>query len=281
MSTDLSVTVIILNWNGKELTIECLESLEKVNYSNFNILVVDNGSTDRSVDALKEKFPDVSILALENNSGFAGGNNRGFDSLKPDPPEFVIFLNNDTIVDKNFIEPLVKQLLTNKHVSQTVPKIYYENDPKLIWYAGGIVNLWAGSIYHLGIRQYDGPEYSKTHKTKYATGCCFCMRYDEFKEFGGFDETFPMYSEDVDLSLWVRAAGKQVWFVADSKIWHKVSASLGGAFSYGKMVRKARGLFLLIKKHANPIQWVTIIICSPFLLLVNIIKYFRLRYFGS
>ena len=71
MSTDLSVTVIILNWNGKELTIECLESLEKVNYSNFNILVVDNGSTDRSVDALKAKFPEVSILALENNLGFS------------------------------------------------------------------------------------------------------------------------------------------------------------------------------------------------------------------
>ena len=231
-----------------------------MNYSNFNILVVDNGSTDGSVELLKEKFPEVSILVLEKNLGYAGGNNRGFASLKPDPPEFVIFLNNDTIVDENFIGPLVKQLLTHKKASQTVPKIYYENDPKLIWYAGGIVNLWTGSIYHLGIRQYDGPAYSKTHKTKYATGCCFCMRYEEFKEFGGFDEAFPMYSEDVDLSLWIRAAGKQVWFVPDSKIWHKVSASLGGAFSFGKMVRKARGIFLLIKKHANLVQWLTLIV---------------------
>ena len=177
-----SVTVIVLNWNGKDLTIECLESLKQVNYSNFNILVVDNGSTDGSVELLKEKFPEVSILVLEKNLGYASGNNRGFDSLKPDQPEFVIFLNNDTIVDKNFIDPLVKQLLNHKKASQTVPKIYYENDPKLIWYAGGIVNLWTGSIYHLGIRQYDGPAYSKTRKTKYATGCCFCMRYEEFKE---------------------------------------------------------------------------------------------------
>ena len=206
------------------------------------LLVVDNGSTDGSVELLKEKFPEVSILVLEKNLGYAGGNNRGFASLKPDPTEFVIFLNNDTIVDENFIEPLVKQLLTHKKASQTVPKIYYENDPKLIWYAGGIVNLWTGSIYHLGIRQYDGPAYSKTHKTKYATGCCFCMRYEEFKEFGGFDEAFPMYSEDVDLSLWIRAAGKQVWFVPDSKIWHKVSASLGGEFSFGKIVRDRKSV---------------------------------------
>jgi GT2 family glycosyltransferase len=267
-----SVTVIVLNWNGKDLTIECLESLKQVNYSNFNILVVDNGSTDGSVELLKEKFPEVSILVLEKNLGYAAGNNRGFDSLKPDQPEFVIFLNNDTIVDENFIEPLVKQLLTHKKASQTVPKIYYENDPKLIWYAGGIVNLWTGSIYHLGIRQYDGPAYSKTHKTKYATGCCFCMRYEEFKEFGGFDEAFPMYSEDVDLSLWIRAAGKQVWFVPNSKIWHKVSASLGGEFSFGKIVRKARGIFLLIKKHANVVQWLTLIVLLPIQLIIVLLK---------
>ncbi len=278
MSTELSVTVIVLNWNGKELTIKCLESLKKVNYSNFNILVVDNGSTDGSVDTLKDKFPEISVLSLENNLGYASGNNRGFDSLEPDPPKFVIFLNNDTIVDDNFIEPLVKQLLNKKNAGQTVPKIYYENDPKLIWYAGGIVNLWTGSIYHLGIRKNDGPGYSKTHKTKYATGCCFCMRYDEFKEFGGFDETFPMYSEDVDLSLWIRSAGKQVWFVPDSKIWHKVSASIGGAFSFGKLARKARGIFLLIKKHANPIQWITITILSPIQLIMIIIKLiFKIR----
>ena len=267
-----SVTVIVLNWNGKDLTIECLESLKQVNYSNFNILVVDNGSTDGSVELLKEKFPEVSILVLEKNLGYAGGNNRGFNSLKTDQPEFVIFLNNDTIVDENFIEPLVKQLLTHKKASQTVPKIYYEDDPKLIWYAGGIVNLWTGSIYHLGIRQYDGPAYSKTHKTKYATGCCFCMRYEEFKEFGGFDEAFPMYSEDVDLSLWIRAAGKQVWFVPDSKIWHKVSASLGGAFSFGKIVRKARGIFLLFKKHANLVQWLTLIVLLPIQLIIVLLK---------
>ena len=267
-----SVTVIVLNWNGKDLTIDCLESLQRVNYLNFNILVVDNGSTDGSVELLKEKFPEVSILVLEKNLGYAAGNNRGFDSLKPDPPEFVIFLNNDTTVDENFIEPLVRQLLTYKKASQTVPKIYYENDPKLIWYAGGIVNLWTGSIYHLGIRQYDGPAYSKTHKTKYATGCCFCMRYEEFKEFGGFDETFPMYSEDVDLSLWIRAAGKQVWFVPDSKIWHKVSASLGGAFSFGKIVRKARGIFLLIKKHANLVQWLILIVLLPIQLIIVLLK---------
>jgi GT2 family glycosyltransferase len=191
MSTDLSVTVIVLNWNGKDLTIKCLESLKKVNYSNFNILIVDNGSTDGSVETLKEKFPEVSILALENNLGYAGGNNRGFDSLEPDPPKFVIFLNNDTIVDANFIEPLVKQLLTKKHAGQTVPKIYYEDDPKLIWYAGGIVNLWTGSIYHLGIRQKMVQATVKHTKQSMLLVVVFACAMTNSKSLAGLMRAFP------------------------------------------------------------------------------------------
>ena len=80
------------------------------------------------------------------------------------------------------------------------------------------------------------------------------------------------YSEDVDLSLWIRATGKQVWFVPDSKIWHKVSASLGGAFSFGKIVRKARGIFLLFKKHANLVQWLTLIVLLPIQLIIVLLK---------
>ena len=119
-----SVTVIVLNWNGKDLTLECLDSLNKVDYSNYNILVVDNKSSDGSVESINKIYPDISVLRLDNNYGFAGGNNRGFNSLNNDKPDFVIFLNNDTVVDKDFINPLINPLLTNKNIYQTVPKIY-------------------------------------------------------------------------------------------------------------------------------------------------------------
>ncbi|GAI89148.1 unnamed protein product, partial [marine sediment metagenome] len=101
------VYIIILNWNGKDLTMDCLKSLAKVQYDNYKILVVDNGSNDNSVDVIKKEYPNVEILQLDKNIGYAAGNNAGFEFIKIKNPDYIIFLNNDTIVDKKFIEPLI------------------------------------------------------------------------------------------------------------------------------------------------------------------------------
>ncbi len=213
------VYIIVLNWNGKDITLECLDSLSKLNYNNYKILVVDNGSTDGSTELINIKYPTVEILKLDSNSGYAAGNNAGFEFIKNRKAEFIIFLNNDTIVDQNFIEPLIKPLIESSNIEQTVPKILYENDKSIIWYAGGIVNLWLGQIYHVGIRKKDRRKYSESQYIDYATGCCFCMRYKDFEEIGGFDESFPMYGEDVDLSLRIRSYGKNILYTPNSIIW--------------------------------------------------------------
>tara|TARA_B100000287_G_scaffold139129_1_gene131074 strand:+ start:3636 stop:4472 length:837 start_codon:yes stop_codon:yes gene_type:complete len=269
---DPSVTIIVLNWNGKDLTLECLDSLYKVNYSNYNILVVDNKSSDGSVESFHKQYPNISVLELDKNYGYAEGNNRGFIYLNNDKPDYVIFLNNDTIVDKDFINPLISPLISNKNIHQTAPKIYYQNNKELIWYAGGNVNLWTGGVSHRGIRQYDKDKFNIEGRTEYATGCCFSMRYEDFKEIGGFDQNFPMYSEDVDLSLSIRKKNYVVWYAPDSIIWHKVSASIGGSFSFSKNKRKLVGLFLLFRKHANPLQYISITFLVPFQLIFQLIR---------
>ncbi len=265
------VYIVILNWNGKDLTIDCLKSLEKVKYDNYKILLVDNGSTDDSVNVIKKEYPDVEILQLESNIGYAAGNNAGFDLIKSKNPKYIIFLNNDTIVDEYFIEPLVNSLIENSMIGQTVPKIFYANDKKRIWYAGGKVNLWLGQIYHNGIREKDSSEFSESQYTDYATGCCICMHFRDFEELGGFDTSFPMYGEDVDLSLRIRANGKNIFYVPNSIIWHKVSASVSGELSILKLKRKFLGLIKLFNNHTNYIQKVTVtlswIISIPYLLL--------------
>lgn len=253
-----SVYIIILNWNGRDLTLDCLKSLSKVQYDNYKILVVDNGSSDNSVIIIKKEYPNVKILELDFNIGFAAGNNAGFEFIKNQNPDHVIFLNNDTLIDKNFIEPLVKPLLENSLIGQTVPKIFYANDGGRIWYASGKVNLWLGLVYHKGIRKFDAESFNDSKITDYATGCCFCMRAKDFKEFGGFDTSFPMYGEDVDLSLRIRANEKKILYVPDSIVWHKVSASVGGELSILKLMRKIIGLIKLFGKHANFIQKITI-----------------------
>jgi GT2 family glycosyltransferase len=164
-------------------------------------------------------------------------------------------------------------------IIQTVPKIFYADNPNKIWYAGGKVNLWLGLVYHEGIRTFDVESFNDSRIIDYATGCCFCMRTKNFEEISGFDTSFPMYGEDVDLSLRIRANGKNIFYVPDSTIWHKVSASVGGELSILKFKRKILGLVKLFKKHTNTIQKITIavswIISSPYQLLKFIYLYLK------
>jgi len=104
---------------------------------------------------------------------------------------------------------------------------------------------------------------------------------NDFEKLNGFDESFSMYGEDVDLSIRVKQSGRKIVIAPKSHIWHKVSSSIGGEFSFKKIIRKYRGYLKLYQLHATPSQWITTVICSPFLLLTNIIKYFRLRFFDS
>ena len=265
-----SVNLFVLNWNGRDLTLDCLSSLEKITYPNVKVYVIDNGSSDNSVTAIRNQFPDYEIIELPENYGFARGNNAGFELVKQ-KADYTIFLNNDTIVDPNFVEPLINAMESNSTVKQSTPKIFYADNLDYIWFGGGKVSLWAGWIRHLGIRQKDSMQFSFNRNVDYATGCCVCMRTVDFELIGMFDESFLMYGEDVDLSLRFRKQGGQILFVAESKIWHKVSSSIGTQFSIRKWKRKNIGKMKLVTKHVHPAQ---LPIVMPLAILVSILELF-------
>ena len=265
-----SVNLFVLNWNGRDLTLDCLSSLEKITYPNVKVYVIDNGSSDNSVTAIRNQFPDYEIIGLPENYGFARGNNAGFELVKQ-KADYTIFLNNDTIVDPNFVEPLINAMESNSTVKQSTPKIFYADNLDYIWFGGGKVSLWAGWIRHLGIRQKDSIQFSFNRNVDYATGCCVCMRTVDFESIGMFDESFLMYGEDVDLSLRFRKQGGQILFVPESKIWHKVSSSIGTQFSIRKWKRKNIGKMKLVTKHVHPAQ---LPIVMPLAILVSILELF-------
>lgn len=265
-----SVNLFVLNWNGRDLTLDCLSSLEKITYPNVKVYVIDNGSSDNSVTAIRNQFPDYEIIRLPENYGFARGNNAGFELVKQ-KADYTIFLNNDTIVDPNFVEPLINAMESNSTVKQSTPKIFYADNLDYIWFGGGKVSLWAGWIRHLGIRQKDSMQFSFNRNVDYATGCCVCMRTVDFESIGMFDESFLMYGEDVDLSLRFRKQGGQILFVPESKIWHKVSSSIGTQFSIRKWKRKNIGKMKLVTKHVHPAQ---LPIVMPLAILVSILELF-------
>jgi len=212
-------------------------------------MVIDNGSSDGSLDMVKRNYPNVECMALEQNYGFAGGYNRCFAKLSENTSELLLLLNNDTKVDPNILNSFIRAKDKYGENNLYGGKIYYQNNPKLIWYAGGKVNLKYLKISHRGIRQTDSAEYSKSMQTDYITGCCLFTSMAIINQLNGFDERFNMYGEDVDICLRAKAEGVNCYYWPDATLWHHVSVSLGGAYSIRKIMRKYHSLIKLYFKH--------------------------------
>jgi len=269
------ICILVLNWNGAEDTIECVQSLQKVTYPNAKIVVIDNGSSDDSVSKIKAAHSDLKILALESNLFFGGGNNAGLQWAHEQEFEYVVFLNNDTTVEPDFLEPLIAGFDVSPKVGMVAPLMCYYATPDLIWYGGGKVNLWSGVVEHQSIRKNVAALNPSIKKTDYITGCCLMMPTKLATELGGFDLFFKMYGEDVDLSLRTRSAGYELLFVPESKIYHKVSASVGGEFAFNKLKRKLGGLLRIFATHTKWYQWISILVCQLVLSLKYVLIYLR------
>jgi len=252
------VAIIIVNWNGKLVTSECLQSLRTIDYSPFKIYVVDNASSDGSVDEIARSFPEVCLIQSNENRFYAGGNNYGFQIAKQDKPEFVLFLNNDTVVDKDFLKYLVSAISDNEKIGMVGPKIYHFDRPDVIWSAGGFVSFFRGKTGHYGLRKTDNDRWNRQREVGYLTGCAQLIRSELFGRLGGFDESYHMYSEDADLCQRVRNAGYKIVYVPSAKIWHKISSSSGGGLTTYKIRNKIRGNLRFFRKYARWHHWLTI-----------------------
>jgi GT2 family glycosyltransferase len=264
------VYIIVLSWNGKSDTLECLDSLCQVEYQNFRILVVDNASADGTCDAIKQRFPNVELIVNQANIRFAGGNNIGIRYAVERGADFVLLLNNDTIVDKHFLALLTDAAGTDPRVGMVGPKIYYHSDKQRLWYAGGKINWWKGLVSHIGIREIDHGQYDEQKETDYITGCCVLVRRSVIESIGMLDEKYFIYGEDADWSVRASRKGFKLLFVPSSKIWHKVSVSSGGHLSWFKNWNKLKSTFRLMGRYAMWYQWVTI----PFCLFAGIVAGF-------
>jgi len=243
------IKILILNWNGKDLLKPCLDSVLAINYPDYSVLVIDNGSSDSSIEMLSKYYPRVEIMALNRNYGFSGGYNQYFNQLKEESSDYIMLLNNDTEVDSDILSSFndAREKFGTKHLYGG--KIYYHDDPERIWYAGGEVNLKWGRITHRGIRKPDLNEFSVPCLIDYVTGCCLFTSMEVINQLNGFDERFNMYGEDVDLCLRAKAEDINCYYCPDAKLWHHVSASLGGAFTIKKLSKKMIGIGRLLIKH--------------------------------
>ncbi len=241
----MKVKIIILNYNGIDFLPECLKSVKAVNYDDFEIVVIDNSSSDNSIDYITKEHADVGIVKLNENLMFSGGYNYFFNQDSEDC--FYMILNNDTVVDSNILKHFI--IGSNKYGINNIygAKIMYASNPSKIWYAGGEVNLNKGLIRHVGIRQENIKE--RDCVTDYVTGCCMFVHSSTIKKLDGFDSQFHMYMEDVDLCLRAKKEGLNCYFLKDPVLYHKISSSISLnskifriIFSYIKLSVKHSGM---------------------------------------
>ena len=252
------VAIIILNWNGKEDTIECLESLKHITYPNYEILLVDNGSTDGSVECFRERYPGMEIIENGENLGFAEGNNVGIRRAMDEGADYVLLLNNDTVVDPEFLGELVRVAEGDGKIGIVGPKIYYydyKGRKDVIWFAGGFINRWTGATSHEGEDKLDTQKYNRPKEIEYATGCAILIKRDVISSIGMLEQAFFTYYEDVDICFRARLDGWIIKYVPDARLWHKISQSSGGAYSSHTVYHTTRNRIWFIKMHHSKIGY--------------------------
>jgi len=243
------VSVILLNLNGYEDTRDCLDSLQQVQYPNFDVIVVDNGSSDDSSARLEREFPDVKLLGSTENIGFTGGNNLGIEYALSHGAAYVLLLNNDTVVDPSFLTHLAQMGETDPRIGILGPKVFYASEPTRIWYAGGDVRYGRGSCDHVGKDQFDQDgKFSRTQDTAFITGCAMMIRAEVLLEIGLLDSRLFIYWEDNDFCMRARNAGYRCVFVATAHVWHKISRTCGLESSF-TLYLSTRNQLIWIAKH--------------------------------
>ncbi len=220
------ISIIILNWNGVSDTVECLESVRKIDYPNYDIIVVDNGSMDNSVEQLRLHAHDIQIICNGKNLGYAEGNNVGIRYALNNGADYIFLLNNDTIVDDKILKNFIKALENNPDAGIVGAKIYYYSDPDRLNFTGTVSDI---DLFDEGYGEIDdGLKYNTIKEIPYASGCALLAGADVFEKIGMLEPQYFLLFEENDFCSRARKAGFKSLFVPDAKVWHKESASFNG-----------------------------------------------------
>lgn len=217
---------ITLNWRQPQVTLECVQALRAMQNPELDILVIDNGSGDDSVEILKQYEPPLELLELPQNVGFAAGNNQGLQLAIDRGYDFALLINNDAFAGPELLERLLVQ--TGSDIGLLSPKIFYESDPERIWFAGGHRDPLTLDLLDTGRGKLDDPQSMASRDVDYLLGACLLVNLGAARVVGLLDERYFFYFEDLDWSVRFMEAGYRLRLVADAHVSHRVAVSTGG-----------------------------------------------------
>jgi len=251
-----SLAVVVVNWNGRAVLDDCLDSLRDGGYPDLRVMLVDNASTDSSVPFVRKHHPRVEILVAPQNLRWAGGNNLALARLQQEgwPQDQVLLLNNDTVVPAGSLERLTTALGDDPRAWAATPRILYESDPSRVWFDGGLVGSRSGWVRHRGIRRLAGHLPIASSYVEYGTGCALLLSRRALQTCGLLDTAYHFYGEDADYCLRMREAGGLILHAPRAVVLHKVSMTLGVA-SPRKVYLRSRSHWRLLRRHWPPCRW--------------------------
>lgn len=238
------VAVVTVNFNTEQETLGLLRSIEKITASDFGvgIIIVDNGSKNEFILNKKQQKENITVIRSEVNTGFSGGYNIGMRFALDQHADYILIVNNDTIMHPNMIKNLVEIADSDSKIGISVPKIYFgkghefhkerytkEELGKVFWYAGGWTDWNNVMSVHRGVDEVDHGQYDTTEKTEFASGCCMLIKREVLEKVGIFDDRYFLYYEDADLNQRIRRAGYTIMYVPSAILWHINAASSGGS----------------------------------------------------
>ncbi len=263
------VSVIIVNWNGKHLLGECLDSLAAQRFKNFEVIVVDNGSQDGSAEYLRSQYPAVRTVPLSTNCGYAGGNNAGAEFARG---KYLAFLNNDTKADSGWLEHLVKEAEEGPpNIGMWASKIVSYDNPSVIDNVG-LLLYPDGLARGKGRLEPDQGQYDRREEAFFPSGCAGLYRREMLNVVGLFDEEFFAYADDVDIGLRARLAGWGCIYVPSAKVFHKYSSSSSAYSPFKAFLVERNRIWVLLKYY--PCDLIAV---SPFFTLKRLL----LHLFGA
>lgn len=267
------VYIILINYNGLSDTIECLESLLKIKYESYKIIVVDNASSKNESSILSNKFPEIKILENKINLGFTGGNNLGIkEALKDKECRYILMINNDTIVTRDFLEKLI--IYAELHPDTLIsPKILFNKTDRIQCMGGKIIKPFGISVNYL--KNKKSYKINRIIEPDFLSGCCILIPKKVIKNLGLLDEQYFAYWEDTEYCFRAKRAGYKLAVMPNSVIWHKHSKST--ELNPGKkQYFLIRNQIIFVKKYFNP--WEKILILILFVPLFHFIfNFFRYK----
>lgn len=262
------VTIVILNWNNAPDTLECLDSVRKLRYDNYDIVVVDNGSTDGSVAAIRDQYPGVIILENRENLGYAEGNNVGIRYALEAGSEYIFVLNDDALVDPETLSALVATTISHPDAGFLGPKVYHRESPQVIQSAGGRFNKYWESRYR-GMDEADQGQFDDLMDVDFVCGCAVLVSRQTIEQIGLLDPRFFLYREDIDWCYRATRAGFRVLYVPSAKVWHRSPHIREPELSRTTYYMSRNALLFLAKNGLGPVEIAKVLIFRQFRRLLS------------